>query len=64
MSRLADPVTTAANLLGDDTADDPATAVRDILAAAPPAPADTMKVGSLLDELRAAAPSSIAGVSA
>jgi hypothetical protein len=54
MVRLAGPVTAAAGLLGDHTIDELAAAVRDILAAPPPAPADTMSIGTLLDEVRAA----------
>jgi hypothetical protein len=54
MARLAGPVTAAANLLGDGTADELASAVGGILQAPPPAPPDVMKLASMVDELRAA----------
>jgi len=54
MARLAGPVTAAANLLGEGTTKDLAAEVRKILDAPPPAPADVMAIGPLLDEVKAA----------
>ena len=54
MARLAEPVTAAANLLGEATTEDLAAEVRKILAAPPVAPPDDMTIGPLLDETRAA----------
>jgi len=54
MARLAGPVTAAAGLLGEGTVVELATAVHDILTAPPPAPADAMSIGALLDEDAAA----------
>jgi hypothetical protein len=54
MARLAGPVTAAANLLGEATIQDLATAVGQILDAPPVAPPDVMTIGPLLDEVKAA----------
>ena len=54
MARLAGPVTAAAALLGQATAEDLAATIPAILGAAPVAPPDAMSVGPLLDEVRAA----------
>jgi hypothetical protein len=54
MARLAGPVTAAANLLGDGTTEELAIEVGKILDAPPPAPADIMAIGPLLDEVKAA----------
>jgi hypothetical protein len=54
MTRLAGPVTAAANLLGEATTDDLAAEVRKILDAPPVGPPDVMTIGPLLDEVKAA----------
>jgi hypothetical protein len=54
MARLAGPVTAAANLLGEATIQDLATAAGQILDAPPVAPPDVMTIGPLLDEVKAA----------
>lgn len=54
MARLAGPVTAAVTLLGRGAGEDLAGAVRDVLAAPAPAPADVMALEPLLAELGAA----------